>query len=131
MCLLGFKCQSGNAGWFFRVSSWGSMFSVVPTICFGFQVRVNVWFKSEYRYNVAVVVVVCLPAVPRSLHSHLQQHGEPEALPLGGHLHALHDLLPNHLHSHWSVHIYCVHQVPVCKSSNHSCSLYVQVCTAS
>lgn len=42
--LISFKCQSGKAGLFFRVNSWGSMFSVVPTICFGFQVSVNLWF---------------------------------------------------------------------------------------
>lgn len=46
--LRSFKCESGTGGLFFRVDSWGSMFSVVPTICFGFQVRVDPFvFKCE------------------------------------------------------------------------------------
>lgn len=44
------------------------------------------------------MLYLCVPAVPWSLHCHLQQYGEPEALPLGVHLHALHVLLFTRLH---------------------------------
>lgn len=40
-----------NFALFFRVASWGSMFSVVPTICFGFQVEPASAFKSEGGYR--------------------------------------------------------------------------------
>lgn len=46
---------------------------------------------------------MAVPAVPWSLYSHLQQHGEPEALPLGGDLCTLHVLLFTHLHADWWV----------------------------
>lgn len=46
-----------------------------------------------------------LSAVPWSLYSNLQQYGEPEAPPLGGHLCALHVFLLAHLHSDWWVHV--------------------------
>lgn len=44
---------------------------------------------------------VCVP-VSRSIHRHLQQHGEPAALSLGLYFCGLHDLLSRHLLPHRS-----------------------------
>lgn len=60
--------------------------------------------KSPSKLTSAIGVCVCL--VPWSLYRHLQQHGEPEAAPLGGHLCGLHVFLFAHLHSNRWVHLY-------------------------
>lgn len=64
-------------------------------------------FKKKHYLHIRLFSIsswhdlLCLlvPAVPWSLHCHLQQYGEPEALPLGVDLHALHALLPACLHA--------------------------------
>lgn len=77
---------------------------------------------------------LCVCAVPWSLYSDLQQHGEPEDLALGDHLSGLHVLLFTHLHSHWWVGFQSINQ---CASwahlqpDNRVHSLYRQACTAS
>ena len=54
--------------------------------------------------------------VPRGVHRHLQQHGEPAALPLGLHLIGLHDHLSRHLHAHRWFFLLIIHLLSLCTS---------------
>lgn len=56
--------------------------------------------------------------MPRGVHRHLQQHGEPAALPLGLHLIGLNDHLSRHLHAYrffffLTIHLLSLHTSPV------------------
>ncbi len=103
----------------------------------------RLWMKESeiLKQNIKVIppvsgncchwhVNLCVFAVSWSLYSDLQQHGESEALPLGGHLCALHVFLFAHLHSdRWVQHLYklstSVHHVLFVPESSQSHPLFL------